>query len=535
MPPSISVNCMTRGPGPQVAAMLAILRPVVDEIVVAIDDRCDEELEAVLAPVADTLLRYPYAAPVDRPLPWLHAQCSGDWVLTIDDDEVPGAQLLDALRDVVSSGDCTHYLVPRRWLFPDADRYLDMSPWRLDYQLRIVQNDRRLLDFPTTLHQPIRVLGPGRRIEQPIYHLDCIQNARDVRERKARSYEQQLTGCRTAGRSLNHAYYVPERRENLATARVPAPDVALIRSVLAAREAPKVGPPHGGVRARAVSRDEIDRLWAGRGLSDEDYRARLTPLGDASHMRCGELRPLDVRIENLGGASWPAAGCSGPEIRLSYHWVRPETGERIERNKDSSLRRDRPGKHDHLACRRGGAAAPRPLAPRARPRPRAPAVVRLHDVPRRGRARRTQARDPAHRPDRRRPRGAATACPRRPGARAGAAHDGARAAARLVRRSGRSEPGALPPRGPASATLGRRAARRGTRGAGAEPGLGHAPRSPRRRSAPEIAEFLDVLAAAERLLLTSGRRALPPGDRVVALTTRLASMALGVKRATLRA
>jgi len=516
--------------------MLALLRPVVDEIVVAIDDRCDEELEAVLAPVADTLLRYPYAAPVDRPLPWLHAQCSGDWVLTIDDDEVPGAQLLDALRDVVSSGDCTHYLVPRRWLFPAADRYLDMSPWRLDYQLRIVQNDRRLLDFPTTLHQPIRVLvGPGRRIEQPIYHLDCIQNARDVRERKARSYEQQLTGCRTAGRSLNHAYYVPEQRENLATARVPAPDLALIRSVLAAGEAPKVRPTDGGVRARAVSRDEIDRLWAGRGLSDEDYRARLTPLGDASHMRCGELRPLDVRIENLGGASWPAAGCSGPEIRLSYHWVRPETGERIEgtRTPPSAeiapgsttishadvVAPQRPGRwrleldlvHEHrrwfgcTTCRDVDVLEGRRLAI-------------LHTGPTDGV--RAELQRLAHADPELEPVLLTTAPEQLRGWYAG-----------LVALSPeRYLLAGLPARRWGAALLvaaraGRVlslawATRRGRRGAGAP---------------PEIAEFLDVLAAAERLLLTSGRRALPPGDRVVALTTRLASMALGVKRATLRA
>lgn len=309
--------------------MLALVRPVVDEIVVAIDDRCGEDLDAALAPVADKLLRYPYAEPVDRPLPWLHAQCSGDWVLTIDDDELPSAGLLAALGELVRGRDSTHYLVPRRWLFPDAGSYLDALPWRPDYQLRLVQNDPRLLDFPTATHHPIAVLGPGRRLEQPIYHADCIQNPRELRERKARHYERLATGYRIAGRPLNHAYYLPEEREDVATAPVPAEDLALISAVLGAQEEPADRTAAVAPRARPVTRAEIDRCWGGRTVADGDYRARLTLVGDASRLRVAELRPVDVRVENLGGATWPGAGHSGPEIRLSYHWACPATGERI--------------------------------------------------------------------------------------------------------------------------------------------------------------------------------------------------------------
>ena len=352
---SISVNCMTRGPGAQVAAMLALLRPVVDEIVVAIDDRCSEDLDAALAPVADKLLRYPYADPVDRPLPWLHAQCSGAWVLTIDDDEVPSEGLLAALGDLARTRDCTHYLIPRRWLYPGDDRYLDGPPWRPDYQMRLVQNDRRLLDFPTTTHQPIAVLGPGRLLEHPIYHLDCIQSSRASRERKAAHYERQLTGCRVAGRSLNHAYYVPEARANVATAPVPAADRALIRAVLAAPAAVAVGE---SVVARSCAREEIDAHWSGCALRDADYRARVTLVGDVSHLRAAELRPVDVRVENLGGVTWHGTGRSGPEIRLSYHWIHPATGDRIE-GRRTPLPGDVAGGATLLARRHPRASQPR--------------------------------------------------------------------------------------------------------------------------------------------------------------------------------
>ena len=71
--------------------MLGLFRGIADEIVIAVDDRAGPEVEAALASVADRMLRYPYAEPVDRPLAWIHAQCSCDWVLTIDDDEIPAA------------------------------------------------------------------------------------------------------------------------------------------------------------------------------------------------------------------------------------------------------------------------------------------------------------------------------------------------------------------------------------------------------------------------------------------------------------
>src|SRR5262249_50732015 len=157
---------MTRGPGDRVAAMLALFREVADEILVALDDRADEATQSALAAVADRVIRYPYAEPVDRPLAWIHAECCGDWVLTIDDDEIPSRGLLAALPTLVEVTDVTHYWLPRRWLYPTADRYLDARPWRPDYQPRLVANDPRVLTFSDETHVPVAVLGPSRYLAE---------------------------------------------------------------------------------------------------------------------------------------------------------------------------------------------------------------------------------------------------------------------------------------------------------------------------------------------------------------------------------
>ena len=317
---NLSVNVMTRGPGDRVAAMLRLLRPVADEILVALDDRADAEVEAALAGVADRIIRYPYAEPVDRPLAWIHAQCRGEWVLTIDDDEVPSRGLLDGLTELTAARDVTHYWLPRRWLYPTADRYLDARPWRPDYQSRLVLNDPRVLSFPAETHVPVAPIGPSRYLELPIYHADCVLNSLEAREQKARRYERLHPGKRVAGRPLNEAYYLPERVDP-PTREAPGEDIELIAAVLALQGLSlrrAAGPARTEVRA--ADRAEIDRHWAGRDLAVPAYVARLTPLEEIPPLRVGAVEKLDVRIENLGDELWPWGGAGGPEINLGYRW-----------------------------------------------------------------------------------------------------------------------------------------------------------------------------------------------------------------------
>ncbi len=290
---------MTRGPGDRVAAMLALFRGVADEILVALDDRADEATAQALAAVADRVVRYPYADPVDRPLAWIHSECRGDWVLTVDDDEIPSSGLLDALPSLVAAADVTHYWVPRRWLYPTADRYLDARPWRPDYQPRLVLNDPRVLGFPDETHVPVAVLGPSRYLADGFYHADTLLNSREARAAKAERYERLHPGKRVAGRPLNEAFYLPELVDP-PTANVPADDLALVEEVLAA-------PPAAGSRAEIsrVEREEIDRFWAGRRLPESAYQARLTLLEAVPPVQAGGTETVDVLVDNLGGEPLP--------------------------------------------------------------------------------------------------------------------------------------------------------------------------------------------------------------------------------------
>jgi len=306
---SLSVCCLSGGPPGRLVALLEVLRPVADELVVAVDERVDDGLLGPVAELADVLVDYPYAEPVERPFAWLHSLCSGDWIFRLDDDEVPSGALLVALSE--RDERLTHAWVPRRWLWEDG--WLADDPWAPDWQLRLVRPDAAR--FPGRMHVPIQADGQHAYLEAPIYHLDLVENDHAARAAKARRYERNRPGLRIAGFPLNAAYYLPELRDEVAVAPLEADDAALVRRV---RFAP--APARGATpRLRRATRAEVDSWWADAPLADEDYRAHVELCSPPSPV-AGELRAVDVRVTNLGGAVWRGGANALPEVRLSYRW-----------------------------------------------------------------------------------------------------------------------------------------------------------------------------------------------------------------------
>ena len=112
--------CLAVEPPAQVARILEYFRPIADEVIVAVDSRVDPAELGPYVGVADRLVRYEFNAHPDRARPWMYAQCSGDWLLSIDGDEVPSGDLTDALPSLLTTTDVMQYMFPRRWLFPDS-------------------------------------------------------------------------------------------------------------------------------------------------------------------------------------------------------------------------------------------------------------------------------------------------------------------------------------------------------------------------------------------------------------------------------
>jgi hypothetical protein len=314
----LSVLCATRDPGERVRAILAAFAPVAHEIVVAADSRVCEADLAHYAQVADRLLRFEHAGP-DRSLAFLHAQCTGEWILMVAGDEAPSPRLLSRLAELPDQGDVQQYLIPMRWLYPDAGHWLEELPWCPDYHNRLVRNDASLW-FPGNIHSGAALAHPARYLEEPLYHLDCALTSLDAREQKVARYEDVAPGLLApGGGALNERYFLPERHARLQPSLVPAEDRKTIEAVMRASWPRRTASADRDIPL--TTRAQVLSHWAGRELPEDAYQARLTPLERDLRAEAGERRAIHVRVTNAGNDRWPwATPAHAPVIRLSYRW-----------------------------------------------------------------------------------------------------------------------------------------------------------------------------------------------------------------------
>ena len=316
---TLSVCCLTRGPTGRVAAQLALLREVADEIVVGLDTSVDAGLAHPLREVADVVVRYPYADPVDRPVGWIHSLCTRDWILWVDDDEIPSAALVASVREVIADESVTHCFVPRRTLWRDSATVLTGAPWVPDFQLRLVQNDPRLVWFPGITHWPIQATGPHRYLDTPLYHTDLLLTPVERRRAKVRRYEEAIPGRRVAGLPMNDAYFLPEDRGEVGVAPIDPADRETVGRIVALEPSPPSRPPPRAIRT--ASREEVDAHWHGAPASEEMYRGSVELLDEVVPFALGEQRGVVVRVTNGGTHFWPPRGVGWPSIQVTYRWL----------------------------------------------------------------------------------------------------------------------------------------------------------------------------------------------------------------------
>jgi hypothetical protein len=316
MPPSISLCVMTPGPPERVRALLEACREQVDEIVLVADASGDPATLDACADLADARFSVDCSSVVVA-LGWILLQCRGDWVLRLDDDEVPGPRLLEELRAIAADRFPTNVAIRRHWLYPDRDRYLVTPPWRPDFQVRFVRNVPGIWSFPGVMHGALEVLGERRLAAEPLYHADLLLSDVDQRRAKRDRFAGQRPDLAADGFPVNDMY-VPEDHP-VETAAVPEPDRALVERVLDGSEPPP-GPAAAGPPPRHVERAELERPTAARTVLTGAYRAAIRLAPGEPPFAPGEVRQLEVVAENHGDEWWPR-GDVPPHIRLGSRWV----------------------------------------------------------------------------------------------------------------------------------------------------------------------------------------------------------------------
>jgi hypothetical protein len=307
-----------------VAQILATLRGVADDIVVAVDSRVDPCSLVPFLDITDTLVRFEYLDPPDRARPWLVSLCRNPSVLMIDGDEVPSVALIKKLSVLTADDSVAQFRLARCWCFPDEQHWLAERPWWPDYQLRLVRQGPHL-DFDLQVHGGVRNALPARYVHEPLYHLTCLLDGIEDRRQRARRYEAQRPGLvAVGGGALNDTLYAPEDFATLPPEPTPEDDVRLIHAVLSAGKShPQNGKPPA---VPLISAREVMSCSPTDPLVPQGYRAKLKVVERDRRTAPGNDTYVAVEVANEGSAPILREDAPGIQIRLAARLVNPATG-----------------------------------------------------------------------------------------------------------------------------------------------------------------------------------------------------------------
>lgn len=318
---SLSICLITADPAARVATILEPLRPYADEVLIAADSRVDDETLAGYASLADRIFKIEFRT-VERHLAWLFAQCSGDWILGLDGDEVPSRAFVRRLPEMLASRHVQQFWISVAWLFPDADHVLACTPWSEGFINRLVRNDGTLR-IRGLHHRHAEPVIPCEYVGEPFYHLELLIADEEKRRDKAVRYEVSRPHLLAPGGGrVNEAYYLPELRDSLEFRSVPDEDREAIARAL--DESHTLRPATHVKDVRFVSLGEMDRMWEGRGVDETAYRATIEPFTPRPALSPSEPRDVFFYVANEGTERWPSRLDEEPSIRLSYRWLHPD-------------------------------------------------------------------------------------------------------------------------------------------------------------------------------------------------------------------
>jgi hypothetical protein len=318
--PRLSLGAATNADPGAALAFLHAWRPHADELVVAVDERAHPDTAEACRAVADQLHVVPAVAHVERYLGWMLSRCSGEWILRMDDDELPSAALIAALPDLVASRSHTHFWLPRRWVHPVPGRFLAEGTWLRDLQVRLLRNVSGLWRIPGAVHTNVEVAGASRVADAPFLHLTTLLDDVDTRRRRARSYEELLPGLRFWTGERSGSVYLPEDLPGVRTEALPAADAERARAFLAAATAPSP-PAAAAPRAPTVGHDELDIWLDDRELGPGAYAARIRLVHPLEPMPARAVQHVQVEVVNAGDATWPQGPDPWPPLAVGHRWL----------------------------------------------------------------------------------------------------------------------------------------------------------------------------------------------------------------------
>ena len=271
-----------------------------------------------LRSLADRVIRFEFAPPIERCWPWLFAQCSSDWILYVDGSDVCTPSLVRRLPGLIRRKDVLQYWLLSRWLYPDKRHWLDQFPWN-HFVNRLVRNDPAHLHVLGLSHTLVdEKTWPRRFLNHGFYRSRCVISPHAERREHIRYYSMIPDELKRSGSDAwLYTTYLPEEVPSVSPVAVPSEDLASIEAVVEA-SGPEL-PTTAGRTIPLATREEIDRYWPSRTLERSAYKARLELLDRDRVVDIESPRPWRVKVANKGSELWPG-GERNPLIRVGYRW-----------------------------------------------------------------------------------------------------------------------------------------------------------------------------------------------------------------------
>lgn len=188
--PALSVCLVVQNEAALLPRWLENVAPVADEIV-AVDGGSTDETPAILEAHAKVQL---FRRPFDAHGPqknFAFDQARGDWILSLDADELLGDRLLRRLPGFLRLPCVDRYAIPRYWIVSTRPlRYVHAPLLYPDRQLRLFRNRPGFRYLPEPIvHERMPEHGRGVRLRTcHLFHLAFLVRDRLSRERRAASY-----------------------------------------------------------------------------------------------------------------------------------------------------------------------------------------------------------------------------------------------------------------------------------------------------------------------------------------------------------
>jgi hypothetical protein len=274
---------------------MAEARSIFDELVIFIDEeRVTRGSTARAQKVATRVHRHRADTWYEWDLGAMARQCESDWVFIIERDEQLSPEWQQGQwRQILETTQVTHFWAPRRWIVP-GQRYINCEPWWPDFQLRLLQSNLDGTVFPTRLHDPIQVPGPGGYLSNlAIHHHVLWLCSRTTREDRVRYYEQLRPGG-----ALGHYYLYENYR-----------------------------PPEASLPTPTKLNINGEVCWMEKLQPKDVSKLSFKVSGVPNVLRPSEMFWVDGEVINA--TSENICACPPFPVSLSYHWIQQATGQTV--------------------------------------------------------------------------------------------------------------------------------------------------------------------------------------------------------------